>query len=72
MDRLYDCPKCGKKESSWDGIQFCGKCEGEYQKEQADWREQEQALLREHCRKTHADDCDCHLCDAAFRPWTQQ
>jgi uncharacterized Zn finger protein (UPF0148 family) len=26
----YDCPKCGLKESSWDGHTFCGVCEEEY------------------------------------------
>ena len=27
---MYDCPRCGKKESSHDGYSFCGKCEEEY------------------------------------------
>ncbi len=31
---FYDCPKCGKKESSHDGYHFCGKCEEEYRREQ--------------------------------------
>lgn len=29
---MYDCPKCGRKESSHDGYTFCGKCEEEYRK----------------------------------------
>jgi len=28
----YSCPKCGKSESSWDGYNFCGKCEEEYRR----------------------------------------
>lgn len=69
---MYACPKCGKPESSWDGIQFCGPCESAYQKERYDWEKEERALLRQQLRATHADDCDCSLCDAAFRPWAQQ
>lgn len=40
--RLYDCPKCGKKESSYNGESFCGKCETTYLKEEAQFRKSEQ------------------------------
>ena len=29
----FICPKCGLKDSSWDGIRYCGECEEVYQKE---------------------------------------
>jgi len=60
--RWYDCPKCGKPESS-DGEHFCGACEEHYQAEQKSWREQEQELAAR-MRATHADDCDCLLCQS--------
>jgi uncharacterized Zn finger protein (UPF0148 family) len=34
MIRFYDCPKCGKHESSWDGESYCGSCEEEFRSEQ--------------------------------------
>lgn len=65
---MFACPKCGKAESSFDGIKFCGACEEKYQREQATWEEQERAPLRDRV-KSHADDCECALCTLAFRPW---
>lgn len=40
--RLYDCPKCGKKESSYNTETFCGKCESAYHAEEAKFRKFEQ------------------------------
>lgn len=40
--RLYDCPKCGKKESCYNTETFCGKCETTYLKEEAQFRKSEQ------------------------------
>ncbi len=33
---MYDCPKCGREESSHDGYTFCGSCEEEYHKDQVE------------------------------------
>lgn len=38
MYRLYDCPKCGKKESSFDGYTFCGSCEEKFHREEEEFR----------------------------------
>jgi hypothetical protein len=39
---VYDCPKCGLKESAV-GDRFCGKCEGEFLREEQEqrWREED-------------------------------
>jgi len=65
--KWYDCPKCGKPESS-DGEHFCGACEEKYKQEQIDWKKQEREYLKNQIRN-HADDCDCNLCNLVYRPW---
>ena len=31
--RLHPCPKCGKKDASPDGEEYCGPCREEYNRE---------------------------------------
>jgi uncharacterized Zn finger protein (UPF0148 family) len=44
---FYPCPKCGKKESSWDGVIYCGSCEPAYQKEQERLKQMENWRVNE-------------------------
>ena len=64
---FYDCPKCGKSKSSWDGTQFCGPCETKYRKDQADFQAFE-AEIRRKIRSIHSDDCECNLCSSHSGP----
>ncbi len=63
MSDFHDCPKCGASNSAHsDG--FCGKCEGEYQAQQADEQQQEIAGLQADiraCRCYGTEGCGtCH------------
>lgn len=49
----FSCPKCGLKDSSWDGYRFCGDCEKEYQASLSD-------EFKEQIRK---DPYDHHWCE---------
>jgi len=33
MRKWYECPKCGKPDSSWDGESYCGPCEEKFREE---------------------------------------
>ena len=58
---MYPCPKCGKKDSSYDGEIFCGPCERAYRQEEEDWNQAEIARLQ---GKINAHGCqdDCPYC----------
>lgn len=58
---MYDCPKCGKKDGSFDGMTFCGPCEARYQlelRQELEWKKENLRRIRE----KHGDDCDCVFC----------
>ena len=63
---MFDCPRCGKPGSSFDGVTFCGPCETIYQSELKAAEERDKADARAR-GKTHSDDCDCALCAAYSR-----
>lgn len=59
-----DCPKCGKKESSWDG-RYCGSCEENYVREEEEAREQDIAAEQ---KKMQLCGCggECGRCVRAY------
>ena len=46
----YDCPRCGRENSS-DGEHFCGSCEQDYQQAEADRLAYEEELRAEKMRR---------------------
>jgi len=58
---MFECPKCGKKDSSFDGETFCGPCESDYQRDKLEQERYHRQRIAK-IRKSHSDDCDCHLC----------
>jgi len=63
MSNLYDCPRCGKPESSW-GDTFCGECEDKYRKELFDYQEER---IREIDKELLNYPGEMSLCSRAIR-----
>lgn len=65
MVNLYDCPKCGRKESAF-GDGFCGTCERAYAEEMERYHEEEIARLNEQIRTCTCAEGTCTKCTYAL------
>jgi hypothetical protein len=59
---MFSCPKCGKSDSSHDGSQYCGPCEDQYHREQAEENERIIRDLQDAMASCSCAEGDCHPC----------